>query len=525
MFCKSIALSASIFALTLTSVQAQNLRDDLHSQSKAGHQRIGYGATYNVLETLYADPDNAENVILFYTNRSQDADQRVNGDAHNGWNREHLWPQSRGTRREPMKSDLHHLKPTDATVNADRGSLNFDEGGGPQGEALDTFLDGDSFEPRDEVKGDVARALFYMDIRYEGTGGEPNLVLVDRSAPGRGTQIGDLCTLLKWHSSDPPDASEIARNDRIELIQGNRNPFIDDAGLAADVYGVMCGAAQPAGGLQPIAPVASQDTLRLASWNIANFWHVDGEHLRPRRDGSPGLQRTGDDYDNIREVIATLGADIIGLQEIGAPEGADLLFPSSEWQIVFSMRLADDLAVDPNQLSDVTKRDIYTVLAIRRDAARVVSTERIELDILHEDGFPAREGTAALIDINGTRLWVASIHLKSGCFTENDLTQRDDCRTLAKQIPILEDWIDEKSASGAMVALLGDFNRQIDRGSDVVRQDLDDGTPVDLFKVPHRQYLVCSAFSAVPRTSIDYVIVNEALWEFVSVPATLSLPN
>jgi endonuclease/exonuclease/phosphatase family metal-dependent hydrolase len=139
--------------------------------------------------------------------------------------------------------------------------------------------------------------------------------------------------------------------------------------------------------------------------------------------------------------------------------------------------------------------------------------------VRHEDGHPVREGTAALLDVDGERFWIASIHLKSGCFTDNDLTLEGDCRTLAKQIPILEDWFDAKVSSGISVVLLGDFNRQLDRGNDVVRLDFDDNDPTDIFKIPHRQELACTAFRPGVSTSIDYVLMDEGMFEFAVVPA------
>ena len=507
------------------------LRAAVHAKLTDGHTRLGYSATWNALAALYADPAMPGNISLFYTGRSHDVDIRVNQNNQDGWNREHLWPQSQGARREPVKSDLHHLRPADASVNGDRGSLDFDEGGSAHHEAPDTFLDGDSFEPRDDVKGDVARAMFYMDVRYEGGGREPDLVLIDGSA-GSGTALGDVCTLLEWHKADPADAPEVAANDLIEQLQGNRNLFVDLPDLADALYGPGCGAALPdlsallakvADGQDGSAAVvvpATSARLRLATWNIANFWHVPGEHLRPARDGGPGLIRSSGDYDAIRAAAAALGADIIGLQEMASPASARALFPSSEWDLVFSKRFDDDLAENPDLLESDATRDSYTAIVVRRSAAKVVGTERIELDILDENGFPVREGVAALVDLDGTPVWIASLHLKSGCFTDNDLTARADCRTLARQLPILEEWIDEKSEAGFPVALLGDFNRQLDRGSDIVRADLDDNQPTDLFKVPHRQRLLCQSFQPAPRTSIDYVIVNELLWENVTVPDT-----
>ena len=522
-----ISIPTNLAAQTFDETQ---LRANIHAALKQGHSRISYTHAYDALEDIFEDPANPENLILFYTNRSQVKSRRVNQDNQNGWNREHLWPQSHGAKQKPVKSDLHHLRPTDATVNSRRSSLDFDDGGSPEGEAPDTFKDHDSFEPRDAIKGDVARAMFYIDVRYEGTSGEPDLVLVDQMT-GKGTTLGDLCTLLDWHLADPPDAEERRVNDAVEQIQGNRNIFVDKPELATLLFGSDCGAALPssttsiASSIASASPITSAATftpseLRLATWNIENFWHVEGEHLRPQRDGSQGTTRVSEDYDAIRQVIEDLDADVIGLQEIGAPAGVRLLFPSTDWDMVFSKRLDDDLNDNPDQLDTDTERDIYTAVVVRRDAAKIVGTERIALNNLGGKKDRLREGTAVLLEIDGEEIWVASIHLKSGCFSDNNLNSNDTCRTLAKQIPLLEDWLDRKSAADQKVALLGDFNRQIDRANDVVRKDLDDGKPVDMFKVPHRQQLPCTAFSPSARTSIDYVIINEPLWAYVTVPPT-----
>lgn len=96
-----------------------------------------------------------------------------------------------------------------------------------------------SFEPRDAIKGDVARMLFYMDVRYNGERGLPDLRLVDRTGT-RGVEMGRLCTLLRWHAADPVDDRETARHERIAAIQGNRNPFVDQPELAARVYDGQC---------------------------------------------------------------------------------------------------------------------------------------------------------------------------------------------------------------------------------------------------------------------------------------------
>jgi len=85
-----------------------------------------------------------------------------------------------------------------------------------------------AFEPPDHQKGNVARALFYMDIRYEGFGEEPDL-LIDDLIPTSGCDCMSMrSTLRAWHDLDPVDSAEQARNDMVFSLQGNRNPFIDN---------------------------------------------------------------------------------------------------------------------------------------------------------------------------------------------------------------------------------------------------------------------------------------------------------
>ncbi len=272
------------------------------------------------------------------------------------------------------------------------------------------------------------------------------------------------------------------------------------------------------------APAQAAD-LRFATWNIANFWHVPGEYLRPARDGGPGLIRLRSDYDGLRGVSGQLGADVIGLQEMASPEAVRALFPEDEWGLVFSGRLADDLAADPDKLKRPESRDIYTALVYRRHLAEVVAVERLRGLSQPETGNDGetrytREGTAAKLRIGGREIWVASLHLKSGCARANDLETHSDpdrpwveraCRILARQIPELERWVDDKMAAGEHVILLGDFNRQLDRGGDDVRADLDDKDPADLFITPHRHKILCPAYRPTPQTSVDYVIISESL--------------
>ena len=136
------------------------------------------------------------------------------------------------------RQDVHHLRPTDVSVNSARGNKDFDMGGSPVDEAEGNFTDDDSFEPRDEVKGDVARMIMYMAVRYEGEDGAPDLELNDQVDNGSAPAMGRQSVLLEWNAQDPPDDFEKNRNQVIfDQFQHNRNPFVDHPEWAADIWG------------------------------------------------------------------------------------------------------------------------------------------------------------------------------------------------------------------------------------------------------------------------------------------------
>lgn len=192
------------------------------------HTELSYSEVWDALRETDEDPNNPNNVILLYTGRSQG--KYTNGSGVNDWNREHVWAKSHGDFGTTMGpgTDLHHLRPTDASVNSTRNNLDFDNGGREHSEALGNYYDSDSWEPRDSVKGDVARMLFYMAVRYEGDSGEPDLELNNLVNNGSAPYHGKLSVLLQWHQQDPVDQFERERNEIIfNDYQHNRNPFID----------------------------------------------------------------------------------------------------------------------------------------------------------------------------------------------------------------------------------------------------------------------------------------------------------
>lgn len=192
------------------------------------HTKLSYAQVWDALRNTDEDPNNANNVILLYTGRSQG--ELTNGGGVDNWNREHVFAKSHGNfgTTAGAGTDLHHLRPTDVSVNGARGNLDFDMGGTPNSEAILCKSDSDSFEPRDSVKGDIARMLFYMAVRYEGEHGEVNLELNELTNNNTAPYMGKLSVLLQWNAQDPVDDFERNRNDVIyNNYQHNRNPFID----------------------------------------------------------------------------------------------------------------------------------------------------------------------------------------------------------------------------------------------------------------------------------------------------------
>ncbi|MEU1946827.1 endonuclease [Streptomyces sp. NPDC020125] len=190
--------------------------------------KVSYDEVWDALKSTDEDPDNPSNVILLYSGRSQSKD--ASGGNPDDWNREHVWAKSHGdfgTATGPG-TDLHHLRPANVKVNSIRGNKDFDNGGQDVPDAPGNRTDDDSFEPRDQVKGDVARMILYMAVRYDGDDGFADLEPNDNVDNGSAPNIGRLSVLKEWSAEDPPDAFEEHRNQVIyDSFQHNRNPFID----------------------------------------------------------------------------------------------------------------------------------------------------------------------------------------------------------------------------------------------------------------------------------------------------------
>lgn len=187
------------------------------------------------------------------TNYSHNVDNKGNyskeGDMYN---REHSVPQSWFSEASPMVSDIVHVLPTDGYVNNRRSSYPLADVNSVTYSSKNDYsklgsckVDGYSgtvFEPNDEIKGDMARIYFYMATCYQDkisnwTKGESQKVFGNSSYPGLRDWV--LAMFMRWSKQDPVDNVEIARNNAVYEVQGNRNPFVDYPGLEDYVWGSL----------------------------------------------------------------------------------------------------------------------------------------------------------------------------------------------------------------------------------------------------------------------------------------------
>ncbi|MEL6535577.1 MAG: endonuclease, partial [Bacteroidota bacterium] len=218
----------------------------------SGHTEFPYSAsttdTWDILKETDRDPNNPNNVIGIYSGFSMDGPAEYNSG--NGWNREHTWAKSRGDFGTTLGAgtDVHHLRAADISTNSARNNRNFGEattpyvdGSGQYSGATGSFTSSSEYvwEPRAEVKGDIARMIFYMATRYEGENGEVDLELTETllSNTDKSPLHARLSVLLAWHVEDPVDQQERDRNDVIYSYQNNRNPFIDRPEFVEAIWG------------------------------------------------------------------------------------------------------------------------------------------------------------------------------------------------------------------------------------------------------------------------------------------------
>jgi endonuclease I len=231
-----------------SSLTGEELRSWLKTNWYDGfHNSLAYDGARRAMYS-YIDKAEDGNVYCVYTGYYQPAS---NTTFLNPINAEHTVPQSWFNEQDIPRADIFHLFPTHMDVNAERGSYPFDEIPDSStdswyvainnsytetfsipGENINSYSELDNglrFEPREEHKGDLARAVFYFYTMYPTQAGNISQIMYN-----------DLETLYNWHLQDPVSDWELQRNNRIAERQGNQNPYIVYPNLVCSAWGFTC---------------------------------------------------------------------------------------------------------------------------------------------------------------------------------------------------------------------------------------------------------------------------------------------
>jgi endonuclease I len=245
--CLSASASVPLYYTGVESLQGYSLKSALAKVLARDHVEQSYTSLIDIyfisdLDTtyendgsildIYSEIPNASDPYVYRSRSQKCGGYRQESDC---FNREHLFPQSVFHKQYPMKSDFHHVFPTDGSVNGKRWHYAFGEVGKPTWQSMNGSKLGINvtrgfsdtvFEPIDEFKGDIARAMLYFATRYEDQIAAWDHEMLN----GSSDQVyADwfLNIMLKWHKQDPVSKHEIHRNNVGQSYQGNRNPFID----------------------------------------------------------------------------------------------------------------------------------------------------------------------------------------------------------------------------------------------------------------------------------------------------------
>jgi len=224
---------------------------------------------------FYSENPSGNDPYNYTHGNDQCGNQNSEGDCYN---REHLVPQSSFNSAFPMQSDIHHVIPSDGRVNNFRGSLPFGNvatpnwtslNGSQRGSSAMVGYSGTVFEPIDEFKGDIARALLYFATRYENTVDGYTSFDMFNGTEDQVFHTWAIEVLLDWHYNvDPVDDRERARNDEAYNFQGNANPFVDHPEYANMIWNPTTDTEAPTA---PTNLVASNPTLNSIdlSWDAS----------------------------------------------------------------------------------------------------------------------------------------------------------------------------------------------------------------------------------------------------------------
>ena len=251
------AATADSYYSGISATRGTELLGQLHDLITTTHTTYTtYGDCKEPDYVVKTDPGSSSSYVMEFYSQA-DISKAWDGNSAGTWNREHVWPKSlsNGLWEDINNSgkgggaDMHHIRPAEVTVNSKRGNNKFGVVSGGESISYKSYpagkRDNSTFEPIDDVKGDVARIVMYVYTHYNkaaNVGGSSNDngyfgTLNFKDIMDASSESAAISLLLDWNRQDPVDNIEKIRNDAVFELQHNRNPFIDNENYAEAIWG------------------------------------------------------------------------------------------------------------------------------------------------------------------------------------------------------------------------------------------------------------------------------------------------
>ncbi|MDI1494306.1 MAG: endonuclease/exonuclease/phosphatase family protein [Candidatus Liberibacter asiaticus] len=213
--------------------------------------------------------------------------------------------------------------------------------------------------------------------------------------------------------------------------------------------------------------------IRIASWNINNLSEKSGVALFKN-----SVIREDNDYALLQKYAEQLDADIVCLQEIGSYEAIKRVFPNDKWDILYSG-------------SNTDKHAMHTAIVIRKGAIHLLQKSYLPMDTEGLDSkAEKRRAVEILFEVDGRKIWLLDIHLKSFCFLDSiEDSYISSCYMLNLQATWLKQWVDQKNNLNMPFIIAGDFNRKINHSHSGIKDELWQKINQDntLMRLPHKK--------------------------------------
>jgi exonuclease III len=232
-----------------------------------------------------------------------------------------------------------------------------------------------------------------------------------------------------------------------------------------------------------LSAFVSADEIRVASWNI--YW----------LGGSGHNDRTSSDYQKLIQYASSLDADVIALQEVEDATWARKVFGDG-YNYYFTNRRPDSKGLQ------------RVGFAVRKG---ISVPDHQDYEQLGLDG-SVRFGKDITISTGGGELRLLGVHLKSGCFSASLDSSKKACKKLKRQVPELEEWIDDRAEEGTPYVILGDFNRRLNldiAGNKGVWEAIDDSHPTEFADLSNlAEDKTSSCWGGKYPQYIDHIVVD-----------------